>query len=215
MDPTDDTLLGQIAQRRALVTPAQIEACLAEQDAVARRGAVPPPIGALFVQRKLVTPALLQELVAAQEFLREGQPGGAHRRTEDASFGERLIAQGLAARDQIDHALRAQARLAERGIRLRLGEILVGRGVLTRAQVREVLAEQDKTVLRCADCRMNFNVRDFAPDREVVCPVCGKPLTPPASFGDVRVVGTAAALPALEARAGTMVPVDVPAGLRP
>ncbi|MBI3099109.1 MAG: serine/threonine protein kinase, partial [Planctomycetes bacterium] len=99
---------------------------------------------------------------------------------DDDAFGRTLIREGILAEALVKTAIRTQkAMREEQGITLRLRELLVKQGHLTPQQVKQVLALQQKTLLTCLRCGMNFNVKNWRPGHEVFCPKCSGQLVPP------------------------------------
>lgn len=126
--------------------------------------------------------------VPARDPARKLDPQGAS--PEDRLFGKELLARGLLTPDQLTQALLAQEKHRRHGTALRLGEILVRDGLLSAAQVREVLSSQRKTVLSCTRCGKNFNVRNWKPGMEAFCPKCSGALAPPRAEGTIDVHGS-------------------------
>ncbi|MBI3272666.1 MAG: tetratricopeptide repeat protein [Planctomycetes bacterium] len=188
---TDSSVL-RMALRTGRVSAAQVDQCIADREAGARREGRPPStLATLLVAKGFLSEAALGELLAAvRDAIDDPAAAQDPSGLGDELFGRRLVAHGLASPEQVDDALGAQARLRPHGVAIRLGELLVGRGVLTSEQVKDALALQDKTILVCPRCSRSFNVRGHAPGREVPCPTCGGPLAAPAPGGTIRVSGS-------------------------
>ena len=65
---------------------------------------------------------------------------------------------GLATPDQVNDALREQAELAANGTFKNLGELLIARKVLSAAQVKNLVKEQDQDIMICPACNEKYNV---------------------------------------------------------
>lgn len=102
-----------------------------------------------------------------------------HTDTLDAPLGETLVREGSLSREQLSTALDAQRHMSAAGLPMRLGQVLVAKRMLTVDQVKHALALLGKTVLHCAACGKNFNVKNWRPGATVSCPTCAVPLTPP------------------------------------
>lgn len=63
-----------------------------------------------------------------------------------------------------------------RGPRRSLVEILVSRGLLTRARANDLLKRVSRRQMFCRGCEKSFNVLSLAGSREVRCPTCAGPL---------------------------------------
>lgn len=179
-----DRLLGRLAVERGLLTEAQLEECVKEQEA-----APPSPrsLGVLLVSKGLLTQgdlvALLEEQNRREQSLKE------YRALREAEylFGQLLVKHNKATQLQVNKCLQVQEQMAERGVRPvpRLGEILVEHGFVDRATVDEILKLQDKRVLACTACGRQVNVVGFESNRAYRCEACGSPLarsSPPDSL---------------------------------
>ena len=62
-----------------------------------------------------------------------------------------------------------------------LGDILLYKGYLTAAQLRDLLGQQQKRVMGCPECKLSFTVLTLSQGRSAKCPRCRGPLgeTPP------------------------------------
>jgi predicted Ser/Thr protein kinase len=118
--------------------------------------------------------------------------GGAKGSEARQRFGDRLIARGLATREQVAQALRVQAERGAHGVLQNLGEILVEQGVVTVAQIKALLQEQEQIIMVCPSCGERYNVRRAAADR-AVCPADNTRL---ALSPEVAGIGVAATLSA-------------------
>jgi len=105
-------------------------------------------------------------------------------------FGRALVAQGLVDSDEVERTVELQSLLARRGVFLRLGELLVARGVLKGETVAEVLALQGTVILVCPQCLAQFNVIAYQREREYRCSRCDDPLRRPDQLEDVAVEDT-------------------------
>ena len=117
--------LGELLVENGVIKPRMLEYALAvqrERQFRQRLGEILVEIGA--ATTKEILDALAQQVAASHFSFR---------------LGDLLVARSLATRDQIEHALAGQA---ERGGLL--GEILVGRGVITTAQLMETLEHLDE-----------------------------------------------------------------------
>jgi predicted Ser/Thr protein kinase len=129
--------------------------------------------------------------------------GGAKGSEGRQRFGDRLVSRGLATREQVAQALRLQAERGARGVLQNLGEILVEQGIVTVAQIKALLEEQEQVIMVCPSCNERYNVRRAAAGR-AVCPADGSIL---ALSTEVARIGVAATLSAGAAA------TDAPIGL--
>jgi hypothetical protein len=95
-------------------------------------------LGDILVRRGFLTPQALASalLIQQQDKLRDG----ADQRPE--RLGEYLTVESLVAPEQLEAALAEQARLRQSGQYIVLGELLIGRGYLTHAELERVLEQQ-------------------------------------------------------------------------
>jgi serine/threonine protein kinase len=122
---------------------------------------------------------------------------------EVVPFGEVLVREGLVARDEIDKAVELQTREARRGVFMRLGELLVARGLIDEAAVSRAPGARGRAILVCPTCVTQFNVIDYDPARTYRCSRCEEPLRAPALVRRLAVEDTlrsqSGRLPALAA----------------
>ncbi len=170
MPSAEDLVLGRLAVEKGLVPAETVERCLAARE----EGAAEPPFSEALAaearldgeqRAELDALAVQAKKVATRRILRE-----------DQKFGELAVARGLLKREALEEALASQRSLLERGLKKRLGALLVGRGDLTPAQVRDVLAAKEEAILACPECHARWNVFGFAPGRKVDCPRCHRTL---------------------------------------
>ncbi|MCA8924792.1 MAG: serine/threonine protein kinase [Planctomycetes bacterium] len=90
-------------------------------------------------------------------------------------FGRLAVRRGWLTPVELQRGLEEQAAGARRGQQERIGEVLVRLGCLDSDQVREILFEQDVTILVCTRCEQRLNAsRSGTPS---TCPNCGGALT--------------------------------------
>ncbi len=182
-----DGLVGKLALKKGWISAAQLNEALADQAAAEREGSK-RPLGVLLVNRGALSEERLVELLEEQKRVLEARSAEAKVRKEDHLFGQILVQQGAATREQIHQALRRQAERAERGeIPVpRLGQILMDMGVSTAPAVQGTLKAQTKTLYGCPTCGLRYNLKDVAPDKRYRCRKCDTLLTPLPSAGDQR-----------------------------
>jgi hypothetical protein len=101
--------------------------------------------------------------------------------------------------EHVNEALRAQQDLADRGVRKRLGELLVEAGHLSADAVPDVLKAQGKVLMACTFCGAHFNVLITIADG-YPCRKCGMPLDQKTGIDVVSADETAYLLPAVDPR---------------
>jgi hypothetical protein len=98
-------------------------------------------------------------------------------REDDTLIGRLLVESGAAAPERIEEALAIQKASATNLATVpRLGEILIEKGYITFAALREALARQSRFVrLSCTACASKFSAEP-APGKVYACPKCASPL---------------------------------------
>ncbi len=169
-----EILIGNIAVKLNLLTPQQLEECLNEQDKTKPR----KPLGLIMIEKGYLTKEKLDELLKIQSETIERKSDEYQKSLQDNLFGRILIVKKLVSAEDVYDAVKVQATLLQRGIRKRLGTILVEKGLLTESQVKEVLEIQNKKVLYCEKCDLIFTV-EWVLGRVYACTKCGKRLLVP------------------------------------
>jgi len=215
MNPRNRLLIGQIALDLQLVTRDQLQQCVDFQAGQVQ----PKPIGALLVQNGFLNAEQLAKIIEEQE--RRLQEPQAHTPVAVGAlaFGRLVVERGYCKQEHVNEALRAQQDLADRGLRRRLGELLVEAERLKAERVPELLKVQGKTLMACTFCGAHYNVLTSICDG-YPCRQCGMVMNE--TLGTISAVDTAYLLPAMDSRvrpepavaapaAAPVVPVAAPA----
>jgi hypothetical protein len=191
-------LIGQIALELNLLNRDQLQQCLDLQ-----AGQVEPrPIGTLLVKSGVLTVAQLARVIDEQRRRFSESAPYAPAKRDDVSFGKLVVQGGYAKQEHVNEALRAQQDMADRGIRKRLGEMLVEAGHLTSEAVVAILKTQGKVLMACTFCGSHFNVLAHLAE-DYPCRQCGMPLAEKAA--SLSAYDTAYLLPAVDPRPRTTV----------
>lgn len=91
-----------------------------------------------------------------------------------ALLGTLLLDRGILSEKQLSEALEAQDRLTAQGLEKLLGDLLIAKGFATPGQIRDVLEQQQKAVVVCGACRVQFNASSGDEGKPVDCPRCGR-----------------------------------------
>ncbi|MFN7182139.1 MAG: hypothetical protein ACK4NF_05630 [Planctomycetota bacterium] len=169
-----EILIGNIAVKLNLLTPAQLEMCLKEQEKSTPR----KPLGLIMIEKGFITKEKLDELLQMQKEIIQRRSEEYQKSLQDNLFGRILIAKKFVSSEDVYDAVREQAELLQRGIRKRLGTILLEKGLLTESQINEVLEIQNKKVLYCERCDLIFTV-EWVLGRAYACTKCGTRLLVP------------------------------------
>ncbi|MHC5080611.1 MAG: serine/threonine protein kinase, partial [Planctomycetota bacterium] len=108
-------------------------------------------------------------------------PGDADALQDDHLFGQLAVKKMFITRDEAEAVLKKQKALLAKGIWKRLGALLVEEGLLSPDNVNEILALQQRTILKCPGCAAGFNVEGFQPGRKFICRRCKSVVVVPTS----------------------------------
>jgi hypothetical protein len=193
MGPRNNLLIGQIALDLKLLDRRQLQQCIDLQAGQVQ----PKPIGVLLVETGLLSSEQLNLVVDEQRRrLAEELPYTPAQRGAVA-FGRLIVERKYAKQEAVNEALRAQQDLADRGVRKRLGELLVEAGHLSADVVPEILEAQGKVLMACTFCGAHLNVL-ISISEGYPCRKCGMPLD--RKTGSISADETAYLLPAIDSR---------------
>ncbi|MDQ7779429.1 MAG: anti-sigma factor antagonist [Planctomycetota bacterium] len=158
MASTADMLFGKLAVMNRFATREQVDACIAEQESLARSGSV-VPLGEVMLKRNALTADQVDSLLMTQSYLEV--------RRDDVRFGELAIKNGLANEAQVSECLSFQEKHFQDSKDIfRIGELMQERGYLTPQQVTAILKAQER--LKAAVAAQKQRDRDASgqPQRE-------------------------------------------------
>ncbi|MBI2930530.1 MAG: hypothetical protein HYY16_02670 [Planctomycetes bacterium] len=170
-----DALFGQIALKLGIITRKQLEEALAVQ----RTSNQHKPLGLILMDLKYVSERDLERIIEAQKAIASQAESRAKAVREDTLFGKVAIRLGLCSEEQLAECLVMQEQLPKDRF-MRLGDIMVIKGVLTVDQVRKILDTQRGLILYCPQCDTQYNVVMFRPGASIQCYRCGTALRIPA-----------------------------------
>ncbi|RME85425.1 MAG: hypothetical protein D6785_04405, partial [Planctomycetota bacterium] len=105
---------------------------------------------------------------------------------KDKSFGNFCIRLGFASQEQVLQCIQEQHQLQQKGLYVRLGELMLEKGILTVEQVERILEYQKKRILTCSGCKAQYNVSNYKAGTKVKCKKCGTILVVPSTLGNVK-----------------------------
>jgi len=165
MTSEEDLAFGKIALAKGMCTQEQIDECLQMQ----AMSSDAPSLGELLLYKSFITPQQHAEVEKEQKRNPPG-PGAASAGPEEAKlFGKLAIQEGLLQPEVVEKCLREKSAPGETRS---LGEILVAKGYLTQAQVKDLLAKQQKKIMSCPACRLSFTVLTRSQGKVIRCPRC-------------------------------------------
>lgn len=148
---SDRRRLGELLVLGKKVTPADLEACLAEQSRTGRR------LGEILVDRGVLTPRERDLLLACQG---TGLPAG--EASHSLRLGQLLVAMGRISRSELEAALERQ-----RATGKKLGEVLVETGAVQPHNVEHALGLQKKLLQAAMAAIFSLAAAGAAPAADV------------------------------------------------
>lgn len=181
----EEILLGKIAIELGLLRKDALDKAIAIQEEK-----VPsPPLGEVLVENGFLKRTDLDVVLAAQRVRLQKKAEYSDARLENILFGRLVVHLGLVTEEQVNECLRIQAKVEDE-VEVRLGEILVKKGYMSREAVRKLLSIQNKKILYCRKCFDQVNVVGYQSDQSYQCPHCGGPLETPATSDSLDARGT-------------------------
>ncbi len=89
--------------------------------------------------------------------------------TKKKMFGNIALEQNMIDEDQLIDALEEQEIYMERGVRVQMGQILLKKQYLTRAQLERILSNQSKKTLACPKCKATKIVHNYNDSKFYQC----------------------------------------------
>lgn len=164
-----DALLGRMAVEKGLISQAQLEASLREQERS------PDTLGEILVRQGTLKVDELRSLLVEQESRVQALDDFQSLQKVEYLFGQILVRYDFATQLQINKCLEIQLKMAEKGSKTipRLGELLVEHGFVDKNTVADVLKMQTKNLLHCTACGRQFNVVGLEEGKAYRCKDCG------------------------------------------
>lgn len=173
MAASRETLFGKIALAQGYCTQDQIDECLSVQLRSQSPQRPAPPIGQLLVEKGYLNAEQIETILQIQKQNADLSDPAARKRKESVLFGKLAVREGLTTDDKVNECLRLQDREGETRT---LGEILVAKGYLSAAQVKDLLSRQLKRIMTCPACKLSFTVLSMSEGKKIDCPRCKGPL---------------------------------------
>ena len=167
--PSDtDLLFGKIAIGQGFCTKEHVERCVAIQSRSPDR----LPLGRILVDEGYLNEEQHSKVLTIQRKNMRARDSITQREKEAILFGKLAVREGLLTEEKVNECLSEQAREGEKRT---LGEIMVSKGCLTAAQVKTLLARQEKRIMNCPACKLTFTVLTIS-KKKIGCPRCNQPL---------------------------------------
>lgn len=171
----EDLLFGKVALRKGMISQAQLDECLKEQEA--SEGA--KLIGMVLLERGYISRDQQREIIEYQKQHQNRPVTDPEEQKADIAFGFLAVQKNYTTLNRVYECVREQARTAKLGLFFRLGEIFVNKGYLTVDQVQDILRDQNKTILECEGCATRYNVIGYEEGKTIKCTKCGRRLVAP------------------------------------
>jgi protein-arginine kinase activator protein McsA len=169
-----ELLFGKIAVNGGFCTQPQVDECLKLQLQMQSPHRTAPKIGELLVEKGHLTAIQRDQILKTQKDNLDLIDPLVKKRKEASIFGKVAVREKAATQDQVNECLRIQA---QEGETRSLGEIMVAKGYVTDAQVKELLGKQLKKIMWCPACRLSFTVLSLSEGKRIDCPKCKGPLS--------------------------------------
>ena len=104
-------------------------------------------------------------------------------RNEGLLLGKLAVRERVCTQEQVDECLRMQSMT---GSDAPLGDLLLFKGYLTSAQLKDLLSKQHKKLMRCLACTLSFTVVTLSDGKSARCPKCKGPLVESNPEGPTR-----------------------------
>jgi hypothetical protein len=161
---TRGLVIGELAVREGLLTREQLQDVVGLQ----QKAGFSQPLGALMLERKLLSKAQLDSLLRRQK-----QVIADYEKNLSVSglFGRIAIQMGFIREAQLAEAIRRQLALDYEGKHLKIGQILIGMGALAPMQFWEIIHAQG--LFKCGACGQTLDAPRLS-GTSLYCEKCGK-----------------------------------------
>ncbi len=139
MKERPEILLGRIALENGWITEEQLRQALEIQESEGWRR-----LGEILVSRKHLSEEALHKVLEQQKIRLENVPPLSRYSLQNLLFGRIAVKYAFAPEEEVNRALRAQAKYRAHGIEKKLGDVLVSLGILSKDQVGNILAIQQE-----------------------------------------------------------------------
>lgn len=155
------------------------------------------------IEEKVIAPGELDSLITIMKSENQPVDEKTELKVEDLMFGDLVVMAGYGSAEQVQGAIEYQKQYLSRGIHYRLGDIMMEMGILSLEQIQDLLDEQDKVILKCDHCNIQFNVLKKVLALGAKCPRCQGAIQAPDQLQRVSVVATLATMaPMAQASSG-------------
>jgi DNA-directed RNA polymerase subunit RPC12/RpoP len=163
-----DLALGELAVKLGFVTPARLDECLRYQETTKP----PKQLGAILLEKKLITQQQLNHLLQMQSKVLQQQDPAVKRKRDAEVFAKFALQKGMIDQTQFNTALRVFEGTSDPN--KTMAQVMIEIGMLTEEQVTDISMNQRQITMRCVNCKLKFTIVTITERKDVPCPKCGK-----------------------------------------
>lgn len=181
------TLFGEIARMTGAASEAQIRQAASLQrriDGRRRR------LGEIMIDRGFISRQEVKELLRLQKIHMDRPHLRLPSSMNRGLFGRIALNYTYLAPEQLHRCLALQQAAREEGEDVRLGQVMVDRGLMDPADVLKLISIQQLKLAGCPGCARRYNIPRRGGRLEMHCPECGAKLQGKGRSDDITVVGT-------------------------
>lgn len=166
----EEILFGKIAIKKGYISKKHLKKALAFQEKKNNR----IPIGEILLKAEFINQKQLKKVIQHQKSYLKQKDSLTQQKKEDSLFGKVAVQKNYLTEQQLNQALKKQAKLEDRGRVMKLGELLLQENLLTSEEVHNILEAQNKQVMTCVSCNSSYNVAipPRTKGKELKCPSC-------------------------------------------
>lgn len=168
----NEVLFGRIAEHFGFVRPDQIRSAVLAQ--LSKQ--VDRKIGEILVQDGVMTQDQVDRVLEQQRANLARPHPRLPSTMGDGLLGRMAVRYGYMTWEQLSEALCVQAMLSEEGQEVRLGQVLIDKGLMNREDVLALLHSQRQRLAVCPACSRRYNIQRHEQGATPRCPQCDQPL---------------------------------------
>ncbi len=165
----EDTLFGRIAILNNFITKAQLEEALELQ----KNREHFCPLALILLEKGYINRVQFRDIFETQKRKLPKPAINPQERKEDMIFGYLGFKNHYLDQEAIYQCLCLQSQMAKKGLLFRLSELLINKGHLTINHAEKILEEQDRLVISCEGCELQYNILGLQIN-EFPCKRCGQ-----------------------------------------
>lgn len=167
MPEDEDRIIGKIAVQLGLITPGQLDVLM---DLAGKRGI---PLGELMIDERAISLIDMQRVIDLRKICVSSTAPQPKAIAHAIQYARQLVREGLLREETADECLRD---FAVEGHARPFQDLLVEKGLVPAAKLREFLDRREARHMVCPRCQINFAVKSVSGRKTVECPRCKGPL---------------------------------------